>query len=83
MRSWLIDSPLSRGFCSFAIIIWELITRRAVFEGMMGFQIAIEVGTQGRRPPIPSEEEVCVGMSSTAALTHSLTRSLTRSLTDA
>ena len=37
--------------------MWELMTRRDVFPGMLGFQIAIEVGTKGLRPELPSEEE--------------------------
>ena len=37
--------------------MWELMTRRDVFPGMLGFQIAIEVGMNGLRPELPSEEE--------------------------
>ena len=44
-------------FHSFAIVMWELMTRRDVFPGMLGFQIAIEVGTKGLRPELPTEEE--------------------------
>jgi hypothetical protein len=47
---------------SFAIIIWELIARKPLYDGMMSFQIAIEVGTQGKRPPIPSEQEVSTAL---------------------
>ena len=44
---------------SFAIILWELVTREPdVYPGMLGYQIAIEVGTNGRRPPLPSSEQV-------------------------
>eukprot|EP01094_Clydonella_sp_ATCC50884_P020471 TRINITY_DN4259_c0_g1_i2.p1 TRINITY_DN4259_c0_g1~~TRINITY_DN4259_c0_g1_i2.p1 ORF type:complete len:237 (-),score=40.70 TRINITY_DN4259_c0_g1_i2:40-750(-) len=38
---------------SFAIVLWELLTLGELYPGKMGFQLAIEVGTQGLRPDIP------------------------------
>eukprot|EP01094_Clydonella_sp_ATCC50884_P018705 TRINITY_DN3506_c0_g1_i3.p1 TRINITY_DN3506_c0_g1~~TRINITY_DN3506_c0_g1_i3.p1 ORF type:complete len:405 (+),score=58.43 TRINITY_DN3506_c0_g1_i3:460-1674(+) len=44
---------------SFGIVLWELIcVGEILFDGMMGFQIAIEVGTKGTRPPVPSSQKV-------------------------
>jgi len=34
--------------------LWELVTRTVPFGNMMGFQIAIEVGSHGLRPPLPT-----------------------------
>jgi serine/threonine protein kinase len=44
---------------SFAIVLWELVcVGKELYPGMLGFQIAIEVGTKGTRPVLPTREEV-------------------------
>jgi len=43
---------------SFGIVLWELLTRAHLYEGMLSYQVAIEVGTNGLRPPLPTPEQV-------------------------
>jgi len=38
---------------SFAMVLWELITRQSLYPGIPPFQIIFTVGTQGLRPTIP------------------------------
>lgn len=38
---------------SFAMVLWELITRQPLYPGIPPFQIIFTVGTQGMRPTIP------------------------------
>jgi serine/threonine protein kinase len=38
---------------SFAMVLWELITRQPLYPGMPPFQIIFTVGTQGLRPTLP------------------------------
>jgi len=38
---------------SFALVLWELITRQPLYPGMPPFQIIFTVGTQGTRPALP------------------------------
>lgn len=40
---------------SFAIILWELLTLKTLYPGKLGFQLAIEVGTEGLRPELPTD----------------------------
>lgn len=39
---------------SFAMVLWELITRQALYPGIPPFQIIFTVGTQGTRPTLPA-----------------------------
>jgi tRNA A-37 threonylcarbamoyl transferase component Bud32 len=39
---------------SFAVVLWELVTREEPFSGMPPFQVIFAVGTKGARPEIPS-----------------------------
>ena len=45
---------------SWAIVLWELLTRQDLYPGKLGFQLAIEVGTEGLRPEIPEDVPVRV-----------------------
>lgn len=38
---------------SFAMVLWELITRQSLYPGIPPFQIIFTVGTQGLRPTLP------------------------------
>ena len=38
---------------SFAIIMWEVLTRERPFPGMAPMQISMQVCVQGARPPVP------------------------------
>jgi len=40
---------------SFGIVIWECMTRQDPYEGMPPFQVVLNVGTKGMRPPVPEE----------------------------
>ena len=45
--------PLTRRRYSFAIIMWEVLTRERPFPGMAPMQISMQVCVQGARPPVP------------------------------
>jgi hypothetical protein len=38
---------------SFAIVMWECLTKRLPYEGMTAMQAGMGVATMGLRPPIP------------------------------
>jgi len=38
---------------SFAIVLWEMVTREDPYKGIAPFQVVLAVGTQGARPPLP------------------------------
>jgi serine/threonine protein kinase len=39
---------------SFGIIMWELLTRQEPYPGVGGLALALQVATQGMRPPVPA-----------------------------
>lgn len=47
------DYSTSADVYSFAIVLWELVTRDVLYPNLPPFQIIFAVGTQKSRPPIP------------------------------
>lgn len=48
------DYSMSADVYSFAIVLWELVTRDILYPNLPPFQIIFAVGTQRSRPPIPA-----------------------------
>lgn len=45
--------PVTPPFCSFGIVLWELLTARIPYSDMTPLQAAVGVVQKGLRPPIP------------------------------